>query len=68
MAALASRLDLFLGWELALVTLGFTLTLGVSRRRSLTVALLLWVLVTAVTVGFAMVARFMTMAVGAPPA
>ena len=68
MAAFASRFDLFLAWELILVTIGFTLTLGVSRRRSLIVALLLWALVTAVTVGFAMVARFMTVAVGAPPA
>ena len=67
-AALASRVDLFLAWELALVTVGFAITVGVSRRRSFAVALGLWALVTAVAVGVALLAGVVGFQVGAAPA
>ena len=67
-AALASRLDLFLAWEIALVTVGFTVTLGVTRRRSVTVALGLWALVTAVAVGAALLANTVSFRIGTGPA
>lgn len=51
--ALASRVDVFLGWEIALLGLGFAVTLGVSRRRAFGVVLLLWAVVTALGAGFA---------------
>ena len=63
-AALASRVDLFLAWELALVTIGFGITVGVSRRRSFAVALGLWALVTAVAVGIALFANTVSFRIG----
>lgn len=51
--ALAARVDVFLGWEIALLGLGFAITLGVSRRRAFAVVLLLWAVVTALGTGFA---------------
>lgn len=67
-AALASRVDLFLAWELALVTVGFAITVGVSRRRSFAVALGLWALVTAVAVGAALLANVVSFRIGSGPA
>lgn len=67
-AALASRVDLFLAWELALVTVGFAITVGVSRRRSFGVALGLWALVTAVAVGAALLANVVSFRIGSGPA
>lgn len=51
--AFASRVDVFLGWEIALLGIGFAITLGVPRRRAFGVVLLLWAVVTALTTGFA---------------
>ena len=67
-AALASRVDLFLAWELALVTVGVAITVGVNRRRSLAVALGLWALVTAVAVGGALLANTVSFRIGTGPA
>lgn len=67
-AALASRVDIFLAWELALVSLGFGITLGVTRRRSFAVALGLWALVTAVAVGAALLANAVSFRIGTGPA
>jgi len=67
-ASLASRVDLFLAWELALVTVGFAITVGVSRRRSFAVALGLWALVTAVAVGAALLANVVSFRIGSGPA
>ena len=64
-AAFASRVDLFLAWELALVTVGFGITVGVSRRRSFAVALGLWALVTAVALGIALLASTVSFRIGA---
>lgn len=55
--ALASRVDVFLGWEIALLGLGFAITLGVSRRRAFGVVLLLWAVVTVLGAGFAGLAQ-----------
>lgn len=63
-AALASRVDVFLAWEVALVTLGFAITVGVSRRRSFGVALGLWALVTGVAVGAALLANIVSFRIG----
>ena len=67
-AVLASRVDLFLAWELALVTVGFAITLGIARRRSFAVALGLWVLVTAVALGATALSDVVRIGVGAAPA
>lgn len=67
-AALAARLDLFVAWELALVTVGFAITLRVTRRRSFAVAFGLWVLVSAVAAGVAALPDFSGMDLGAAPA
>ena len=66
--ALASRADLFLAWELALVTIGFAITLGITRRRSFAVVLGLWALGTVGAVGIAVAANFIGFQVGAAPA
>ena len=67
-AALASRFDLFLGWELILVTIGFGIALGISRRRAFLVALSLWALVTAALVGAAALSGLVGFGVGVAPA
>lgn len=65
--ALASRFDLFLGWELILVTIGFTIALGISRRRAFLVALSLWVVGTALSVGAALLSEFVSVGISAGP-
>ena len=67
-AALASRVDLFLGWELALLGIGLALTLRLSRRLSFGTALGLWALATAGTVGFSLLSNFMSIGIRAAPA
>lgn len=67
-AALASRLELFLAWEIALVTVGFAITLGISRRRAFAAALGLWLLVTAVAMVAVSLGQFVRIGVGAGPA
>ena len=67
-AALASRIELFLAWELALTTLGFAVALGISRRRSFAVALSLWALTTALAVAAAILTGIFGFQVGVAPA
>ena len=63
--AVASRVDLFLAWEVILTGIGFAIVLGVTRRRSFTVVVSLWALVTAVVVGMALAVRAMSFTIGA---
>ncbi len=57
-AAFAGRVELFLGWEIALLGIGLATTLGVSRKLSFGAATALWALATAAAVGVAAATRF----------
>ena len=63
--AVASRMDLFLAWEIVLTGIGFAIVLGVTRRRSFTVVVSLWALVTAVVVGMALAMSAMSFTINA---
>ena len=63
--AVASRMDLFLAWEIVLTGIGLAIVLGVTRGRSFAVVVSLWALVTAVVVGIALVVRTMSFTIGA---
>ena len=63
--AVASRMDLFLAWEIVLTGIGFAIVLGVTRRRSFTVVVSLWALVTAVVVGMALAMSAMSFTISA---
>ena len=63
--AVASRVDLFLAWEVVLTGLGLAIVLGVTRRRSFTVVVSLWALVTAVVVGMALAMSAMSFTISA---
>jgi len=51
MGAVASRLDLRLAWQVALAGIGFSIALGITRRRSFAVVLAGWGLGTLLGVG-----------------
>ncbi len=63
--AVASRMDLFLAWEIVLTGIGLAIVLGVTRGRSFAVVVSLWALVTAVVVGIALVVRTMSFTISA---
>ena len=63
--AVASRMDLFLAWEIVLTGIGLAIVLGVTRRRSFTVVVSLWALVTAVVVGIALAIGAMSFTISA---
>ena len=63
--AVASRMDLFLAWEIVLTGIGFAIVLGVTRRRSFTVVVSLWALVTAAVVGMALAMSAMSFTISA---
>lgn len=67
-AALASRFELFLGWEYMLLAVGFAAALGIPRHRSFAVVLSLWVLVTAGVIGAALVSDWLSIGISARPA
>jgi hypothetical protein len=67
-AALAGRVDLFLGWEVLFLGTGLAITLGVSRRLSFGAAFGLWAAATAVVVGFMLVSNIVGVQIGAAPA
>ena len=62
--AVASRVDLFLAWEIVLTGIGFAIVLGVTRGRSFAVVLALWALTTAAAVGIALAMSAMSFTVG----
>ena len=62
--AVASRVDLFLAWEVVLTGIGFAIVLGVTRGRSFAVVLALWALTTAAVVGIALAMTAMSFTVG----
>ena len=66
LAALAGRVDLFLGWEVALLGTGLAIALGVSRRFSFGAALGLWALATVAAVGFTLLSN--VIGIGVAPA
>ena len=66
-AALAGRVDLFLGWELLLLGTGLAATLGVSRRLSFGAGFGLWAVVTAAVVGFSLLSSAVSFRIGAGP-
>ena len=49
--AVTSRLDLRLAWQVVLAGIGFSIALGISRRRSFAVVIALWGLGTLLLVG-----------------
>ena len=63
--AVASRMDLFLAWEIVLTGIGLAIVLGVTRGRSFTVVVSLWALVTAVVVGMALAMSAMSFTINA---
>ncbi len=63
--AVASRVDLFLAWEVVLTGLGLAIVLGVTRGRSFAVVLALWALTTAAVVGIALAVGAMSFTVSA---
>ena len=65
--AVASRMDLFLAWEIVLTGIGLAIVLGVTRGRSFAVVVSLWALVTAVVVGMALAMSAMSRSPSAPP-
>ena len=62
--AVASRVDLFLAWEVVLTGLGLAIVLGVTRGRSFAVVLALWALATAAVVGIALAAGTVSFTIG----
>ena len=62
--AVASRVDLFLAWEVVLTGIGFAIVLGVTRGRSFAVVLSLWALATAAVVGIALAAGTVSFTIG----
>ena len=62
--AVASRMDLFLAWEIVLTGIGLAIVLGVTRGRSFTVVVSLWALVTAVVAGIALVVGTVSFTIG----
>lgn len=67
-AALAGRVDLFLWWELLLLGIGLTVTLGVSRRLSFGAAFGLWAVATAAMMGFTLLSNVVGFGIGAAAA
>ena len=63
--AVASRVDLFLAWEIVLTGIGLAIVLGVTRGRSFAVVVSLWALVTAVVVGIALAVGAMSFTINA---
>ena len=63
--AVASRMDLFLAWEIVLTGIGLAIVLGVTRGRSFAVVVSLWALVTAVVVGMALAMSAMSFTISA---
>ena len=63
--AVASRVDLFLAWEVVLTGIGLAIVLGVTRGRSFAVVLSLWALTTAVVVGIALAMSAMSFTISA---
>ena len=62
--AVASRVDLFLAWEVVLTGIGLAIVLGVTRGRSFAVVLALWALATAAVVGIALAAGTVSFTIG----
>ena len=62
--AVASRVDLFLAWEVVLTGIGLAIVLGGTRGRSFAVVLSLWALTTAVVVGIALAAGTVSFTIG----
>ena len=63
--AVASRVDLFVAWEVVLTGIGLAIVLGVTRGRSFAVVLSLWALTTAVVVGIALAMSAMSFTISA---
>ncbi len=66
--AVLFRVDLLLGWEIALTAMGFAAVLAISRRRALVVALSLWLVVTLLAASWAALAASIGFRIGAGPA
>ena len=59
LAALAFRLDVLLAWEMVLSAIGFSIVLGIRRRRSIAVVLAVWAFGTLIFVGFGLLTDFL---------
>ena len=68
LAALASRLDVLLAWGVVLSAIGFSIVLGISRRRSIAVVLALWAFGTLILVGLGLLTDFLNVRFTAGPA
>ena len=68
LAAFASRLDVLLAWGIVLSAIGFSIVLGISRRRSIAVVLALWAFGTLILVGLNLLTDFLGVRFTAGPA